>query len=99
MTLAAVLVVAYLLGSIPTSYIVVYRATGRDIAFNAITPAQYRALGFPGADDLGNMWQFKRDFNDYYRGARDPAVARRYAPEIMDFAAWLALNAKRVPIE
>jgi glycerol-3-phosphate acyltransferase PlsY len=30
-TLAVVLVVAYLLGSIPTSYIVVYRLTGRDI--------------------------------------------------------------------
>ncbi|HJM74666.1 MAG TPA: glycerol-3-phosphate acyltransferase [Dehalococcoidia bacterium] len=31
MTLAVVLVAAYLLGSIPTSYIVVYRYTGRDI--------------------------------------------------------------------
>ncbi|MDP6604668.1 MAG: glycerol-3-phosphate acyltransferase [Dehalococcoidia bacterium] len=31
MTLAVVLVVAYLLGSIPTSYIVVYKYTGRDI--------------------------------------------------------------------
>lgn len=31
MTFAVVLVAAYLLGSIPTSYIVVYRYTGRDI--------------------------------------------------------------------
>ncbi len=31
MTLAIVLIAAYLLGSIPTSYIVVYRYTGRDI--------------------------------------------------------------------
>lgn len=31
MTLALVLIVAYLFGSIPTSYIVVYRLTGRDI--------------------------------------------------------------------
>ncbi len=31
MTLAIVLVVAYLLGSFPTSYIVVHRMTGRDI--------------------------------------------------------------------
>ena len=31
MTLAVVLVVAYLLGSIPTSYIVVYLLTGRDV--------------------------------------------------------------------
>jgi glycerol-3-phosphate acyltransferase PlsY len=31
LTLAVVLVVAYLLGSIPTSYIVVYKYTGRDI--------------------------------------------------------------------
>jgi acyl phosphate:glycerol-3-phosphate acyltransferase len=31
MTLAGVLLVAYLIGSFPTSYIVVYRLTGRDI--------------------------------------------------------------------
>ena len=28
-------------------------------------------LDFPGADDLGNMFQFYRDFNDYFVGARD----------------------------
>ena len=31
MTLAGILLAAYLIGSFPTSYIVVYRLTGRDI--------------------------------------------------------------------
>jgi hypothetical protein len=40
-----------------------------------VPPEVYRAFGFPGADDLGNMFQFKRDFNDEFCVARDPATA------------------------
>ncbi|HET7239814.1 MAG TPA: NmrA/HSCARG family protein, partial [Gemmatimonadales bacterium] len=36
------------------------RALGREIVYNAVTPETYRGFGFPGADDLGNMFQFKR---------------------------------------
>ena len=43
---------------------------GRPVAYNSIEPDAYRALGFPGAEDLGSMFQFKRDFEGYYcRGA------------------------------
>jgi uncharacterized protein YbjT (DUF2867 family) len=75
------------------------KALGREIRYNAVSPEFYRGLGFPGADDLGNMFQFKRDFNDYYCGARDPAFARSLNPELQTFEMWLAQNKDRIPLE
>jgi hypothetical protein len=46
------------------------RALGQEIRYNDVSPGTYRHFGFPGADDLGNMFQFKRDFETYYCGAR-----------------------------
>ena len=58
-----------------------------------MTPEQFRGFGFPGADDLGNMFQFKADFEDDYCGARPIDVSRKLNPELQDFAAFLARNA------
>ena len=74
------------------------RALGEEVRFNAISPDAYRGLGFPGADDLGNMFQFKRDFNEYFAGVRDPEAARRLLPKLQTFAHWLDRNADRIPI-
>ena len=73
-------------------------ALGREVRYNSISPEAYRSLGFPGADDLGNMFQFKRDFNEYFRGARDPEVARSLNPELQDFRTWLSRNLDRLPL-
>jgi uncharacterized protein YbjT (DUF2867 family) len=75
------------------------RALGQEVRYNAVTPEQYRSFGFPGADDLGNMFQFKRDFNEYYCGARSPEFSRSLNPELQTFDAWLAKNKKRIPLE
>lgn len=75
------------------------KALGREIRYNAVTPERYRSFGFPGADDLGNMFQFKRDFNDYYCGARSPELARSLNPELQTFDAWLAKNKDRIPLD
>jgi uncharacterized protein YbjT (DUF2867 family) len=74
------------------------RALGEQVRYNAVSHEAYRSLGFPGAEDLGNMFQFKRDFEDYYCGARDPAVARSLNPELQSFADWLAKNKHLIPI-
>ena len=42
------------------------RALGQPVRYNSISPDQYRDLGFAGAEDLGNMFQFKRDFEAYF---------------------------------
>jgi uncharacterized protein YbjT (DUF2867 family) len=75
------------------------QALGQDVRYNAISPEAYRALNFPGADDLGNMFQFKRDFESYFCGARKPEVARSLNPSLQTFDMWLAHNKNRIPLE
>ncbi len=75
------------------------RALGKEVRYNSITPEAYRALGFPGADDLGSMFQFKRDFEDYFCGVRDLAFARSLNPELQTFAQWLERNKSRIPLD
>ena len=65
----------------------------------ALTPAQYAALGFPGADDLANMFQFKTEFEHIYCSARRVECARELNPRLQSFAQRLAQNAKHLPIE
>ncbi len=73
-------------------------ALGRKVVYNEVTPDAYRAFGFPGADDLGNMFQFYRDFAADFGRPRDPAFARTLYPGVQDFAAWLAEHGKQIPL-
>lgn len=74
------------------------KALGQPVVHDAMTPEAFRALGFPGAEDLGNMFQVKRDFEREFCGARNPAVARRLNPRLQTFDQWLAANAGRMQI-
>jgi len=73
------------------------KALGREVVYHAVTPEEYRGLGFPGADDLGNMFQFKRDFEDYFCGARSVDFSRSLNPALQTFDTWLAKNKSRIP--
>jgi len=75
------------------------RAFGREMRHAAVSPAQYRAFGFPGADDLGNMFQYKRDFESDFRAPRDVEASRRLNPRLQSFAQWLQANLARIPME
>jgi uncharacterized protein YbjT (DUF2867 family) len=74
------------------------QALGQEIKYANVPPEVFRSLGFPGADDLGNMFQFKRDFNDYFVGARDLAFTRSLNPELQTFEKWLAKHKDQIPI-
>ena len=74
------------------------RALGRPVRYQDVPPEVYRGFGFPGADDLGNMFQFKRDFEADFCRARDVALSRSLNPRLQDFAAWLGANARKIPV-
>lgn len=74
------------------------QALGEEVRYNEVTPEAFRGFGFPGAEDLGNMFQFKRDFNDYYVGARDVDEARALNPALQTFEEWLDRNKERIPV-
>jgi hypothetical protein len=44
------------------------------------------------------MFQFKRDFNEYFCGVRNLEVARALNPALQSFDAWLAQNKARIPL-
>jgi hypothetical protein len=73
------------------------RSLRQPVAHNAVVPEVYRSFGFPGADDLGNMFQYKRDFEGDFCGARDLGQARALNPELKTFARWLEANQGRIP--
>jgi uncharacterized protein YbjT (DUF2867 family) len=75
------------------------RVLGQNVKYQSIEPAVYRSFGFPGADDLGNMFQYKRDFETEFVGARDVANSRKLNPELQTFENWLSENKSRIPIE
>jgi len=75
------------------------KALGREVHYNDVPPEAYRKFGFPGAEDLGNMFQFKCDFEQVFCGARRLDVSRALNPELQTFDAWLAKNKSRIPLE
>jgi hypothetical protein len=74
------------------------RVLGEDVRYVAVEPEVYRGFGFPGAEDLGNMFQFKAEFEAEYCGARDLDAARALNPELQSFDAWLDAHREEIPV-
>jgi uncharacterized protein YbjT (DUF2867 family) len=74
------------------------RAFGEPVRHVDMNWDDYRALGFPGADDLGNMFQFKHDFNDFFRGSRSVEASRALHHGLQSFDTWLARRANQIPV-
>ncbi len=74
------------------------RAIGRPIAFVDVPFDVFRGLGFPGAEDLGNMFQAQAILGDEFLANRSPAVTRSLDPTVLDFDAWLKANAAKIAV-
>lgn len=75
------------------------KALGRPVRYNEVTPEVYRGFGFPGADDVGNMFQVYRDFEKEICGLRDLNVSRSLNPELQTFEQWLAKNKDKLSLD
>jgi len=74
------------------------QATGERIKYVDVTPEAYRLQDFPGAHELGSMFQFKRDFEEVFRAARSVEVARQLNPSLQTFEQWLRNNGSRIRV-
>jgi uncharacterized protein YbjT (DUF2867 family) len=74
------------------------KALGQEVTYNAVAPAAYRGFGFPGAEDLGNMFQFNSDFEQDCCDARSISETKSLNPELMNFDRWLTENKSRIPL-
>ncbi len=71
---------------------------GKEISYNEITPEVYRGFGFPGAEDLGNMFQFYRDFSDHFKESRNLELSKSLNPGLQTFEMWVAANKSHIPL-
>ncbi len=65
-------------------------ALGESVRHVSPTRAQYAAFGFPGADDLANMFAFKALCNEAFCARRPVEATRALVPGLTDFEGWLA---------
>jgi uncharacterized protein YbjT (DUF2867 family) len=75
------------------------KALGEPVTYNAVPHDAYRAFGFPGAEDLGNMFQYYCDFQDPFIAARPLSTVKALNPALQSFDMWLAANKSRIPLD
>ena len=75
------------------------KALGREVIYNKIPAATFRSFGFPGADDLGNMFQFYDEFADELNEIRDVGMSKELNPSLQNFDQWLQKNGHRIPLD
>ena len=75
------------------------KALGRPVAYAPVTADQFRGFGFPGAEDLGNMFQFLEEYTEDVVGAHPVGATRQRLPKLETFDQWLAENSGRIPLD
>lgn len=73
------------------------RALGRECVYDAMSFEAFRRLGFPGADDLGNMFEMQHEFNEEFCATRSVEASRALNPRLQGFDQWLADHAAKIP--
>lgn len=74
------------------------KALGKEVIYSPVTPEVYRGFGFPGADDMGNMYQFKAEFEDFYCNSRSIELAKELNPSLQTFESWIEKNKNKIPL-
>jgi uncharacterized protein YbjT (DUF2867 family) len=71
---------------------------GEEVVYRPLTHDEARAAGYPGAEEIGNMYQFYADASEYFTGARDLALVRELNPDLEPLDAWLAAHKDEIPL-
>jgi uncharacterized protein YbjT (DUF2867 family) len=66
------------------------------VKYNAVEPDVYRSWGFPGADEMGNMFQADRDFEKQMMANRNLDEARRLNPALQTFDQFVNKNRDKI---
>lgn len=74
------------------------KVAGEEVIYHAVPAEVYRKFDFPGAEDIGNMFQFKRDFEGDFCKARNLNESRQLNSKLMSFDGWLKEYGDQIPI-
>ncbi len=69
------------------------------VAYQAVPFDVYRGLGFPGAEDLGNMFQFFSEQEKDFAAARPVQLSHSLNPQLQDLRSWLAQNKSQLKFD
>ena len=72
---------------------------GQEVVYSPVTPEMFRGFGFPGAEDMGNMFQFKQDFEKDYCNSRSIELAKSLNPSLQSFTDWVKKNKDLIKVE
>ena len=75
------------------------KALAKQVNYNSVSPEIYRSFGFPGAEDLGNMFQFNQEFSDSYCNTRNLHESLTLNPELLSFDKWLDKYKGQIPLD
>jgi uncharacterized protein YbjT (DUF2867 family) len=64
--------------------------------YHAAEADEYRGYGFPGADEMGNMFQYYRDFDKEFFSLRDLGTAKSLNPQLQNFDQFVAKNKDKI---
>lgn len=64
---------------------------GKKVVYNAVDPSVYAKFGFPGAEDLANMFHFNRDYKEF-REMRDLNKIKQRVPDVIPLKTWIEQN-------
>ncbi len=70
------------------------RIMGKKVVYSHMPREQYAALGFPGADDLANMFEYNRLYIPNRKA--DMEESRRLYPGMQRFEPWVRANISRL---
>jgi hypothetical protein len=73
-------------------------AVGETVVYRPLNWDDYRALGFPGAVEMGNMFQYYAEDSARFTAARDLRFVRQLNPELQSFGDWLAVHKSEITL-
>jgi uncharacterized protein YbjT (DUF2867 family) len=72
-------------------------ALGEEVAYRPLSWDEYRGLGFPGAIESANMFQFYAEDSKRFTGDRDLNLVRVLNPQLQSFRDWLVKHKAEIP--
>lgn len=73
-------------------------ALGETVTYQPMEWDTFRALGFPGAVEMGNMFQYYAENSARFVGDRELAKVRELNPALQSFRDWLALHRNKFQV-
>jgi hypothetical protein len=74
-------------------------ALGEVVVYQPQSWDQFRQLGFPGAVEMANMFQYYAENAERFTGDRDLALVRNLNPELQSFRDWLSVHKSEIAVD